>query len=236
MLHLTKRLAAAAALVPPGTNIADIGTDHAYLPAALVRSGTCPAAIAADVARGPLAAARAHIEGLGLMARIDCRMSDGLTSIRPHEVDGAVFCGMGGPLIMRLLDQSPAVVATLSFLVLQPQSEAAVVRRYLYEHDWHIDAEQLVLEDGRLYELLRAVPGKEAMPSGRELDLGPCNWAGKVPLVPQLIAKLREKDERVLAGLRRSQSDQSRHIDIITHHIGELEEALCLYNSAKSQR
>lgn len=233
MIHLTPRLQAAAELVPAGTRIADIGTDHAYLPVYLCASGTCPAAIAADVAAGPLQAARSHVQGAGLMDRISCRQSDGLQGIRPGEVDGAVFCGMGGPLIERLLSASPEVTASLSFLVLQPQSSAAGLRRYLYQHDWHLTGERLVEEDGRLYELMRAVPGRERLTDDWLYDVGPCNWHSHDPLLPRLLHQLMAKDRLILQGLAQSQQDQSRRQQELSAHIQQMEDLLCQYNSVK---
>lgn len=98
MIHLTKRLQAAAGLVPEGACIADIGTDHAYLPVALCASGRCPSAIAADIAEGPLSAARSHVQGAGLASSIECRQSDGLQHIRPGEVTAPFSAVWAAPL------------------------------------------------------------------------------------------------------------------------------------------
>lgn len=164
-MQLTPRLEAAVSLIPKGSVIADIGTDHAYIPVYTCETGWCPSAIAADIVPGPLAAARAHVEGAGLQDRIDCRLGDGLTCVESGEADGAVICGMGGSLMIKILQQSYDVWQSFDFVVLQPQSDSGDLRRYLYEKDWHIEDERLVIDDGRLYELLRAVPGKaEALP------------------------------------------------------------------------
>ena len=98
--------------------------------------------------------------GAGLTDRIDCRLGDGLTCIQAGEVDGAVICGMGGPLMVKILQNSYEVWQSLHFAVLQPQSEAGILRRYLYQHGWHIEDERLVIDDGRFYEMMRAVPGQ----------------------------------------------------------------------------
>ena len=206
-MQLTPRLEAAVSLIPKGSVIADIGTDHAYIPVYTCETGWCPSAIAADIVPGPLAAARAHVEGAGLQDRIDCRLGDGLTCVESGEADGAVICGMGGSLMIKILQQSYDVWQSFDFVVLQPQSDSGDLRRYLYEKDWHIEDERLVIDDGRLYELLRAVPGKaEALPEW-QYELGPVNWQRRNPLLSRKIEILMETKGRILAGLKKSRRD-----------------------------
>lgn len=206
-MKLTDRLAAAVSLIPPGTVIADIGTDHAYIPVSVCESGRCPSAIAADIVPGPLAAAVAHVRGAGLTDRIDCRLGDGLTCLKAGEADGAVICGMGGPLMVRILRDSYDVWQSLRFVVLQPQSEAGALRRYLYEQGWHIEDERLVIDDGRLYEMMRAVPGRaEALPDWL-YDIGPVNWQRRDPLLSRKIDILMETKSHILEGLKKSRHD-----------------------------
>ncbi len=234
MIKLTKRLAAAAALVIPGGPVADIGTDHGYIPVALCESGSCPSAIAADVAPGPLSAASAHVRQAGLADRIDCRLGNGLQCLQPHEVSGVVICGMGGPLMIRILEDSPAVLEALHFMVLQPQSGAAALRRYLYEKGWHIDEEALVYEEGRLYEILRALPGEqEALPDWL-YEIGPVNWQRQEPLVLQQVAGLVDRKRRILEGLQKSAAPLAEQIAELQGEIKDWEERICQYKCSKS--
>lgn len=214
-MKLTDRLAAAVSLIPPGTVIADIGTDHAYIPVSVCESGRCPSAIAADIVPGPLAAAVAHVRGAGLTDRIDCRLGDGLTCLKAGEADGAVICGMGGPLMVRILRDSYDVWQSLRFVVLQPQSEAGALRRYLYEQGWHIEDERLVIDDGRLYEMMRAVPGRaEALPDWL-YDIGPVNWQRRDPLLSRKIDILMETKSHILEGLKKSRHDVRQRMAVI---------------------
>ena len=100
---LDERLKTVAALVRPGSRVADIGTDHGYLPVYLVKEGICPRAIAADLRSGPLESARRHVTAAGLSDRIDLRLGDGLTPIEPQEVDDMIIAGMGGETIAGIL-------------------------------------------------------------------------------------------------------------------------------------
>ena len=226
-MQLTPRLEAAVSLIPKGSVIADIGTDHAYIPVYTCETGWCPSAIAADIVPGPLAAARAHVEGAGLQDRIDCRLGDGLTCVERGEADGAVICGMGGSLMIKILQQSYDVWQSFDFVVLQPQSDSGDLRRYLYEKDWHIEDERLVIDDGRLYELLRAVPGKaEALPEW-QYELGPVNWQRRNPLLSRKIEILMETKGRILAGLKKSRRDLHVQIEAMEKELSFWRDLKC---------
>ena len=106
-MELSKRLYAVAGLVTEGASVADIGTDHGYVPIYLVESGIASKVIALDVNQGPLHRARMHIVGHGLGDRIETRLSDGLAMIRPGEVETVIASGMGGPLTIRILQEGP---------------------------------------------------------------------------------------------------------------------------------
>ena len=209
-MKLSGRLAAAASLIPNHKVIADIGTDHGYIPVYMCQEGRCPKAIAADIVPGPLQAAVTHVRQSGLADRIDCRLG---------EADGAVICGMGGPLIVSILQASPVVWQEMEFLVLQPQSDSGAVRQYLYEAGWHIEAEEMLVEDGRLYEMMRAVPGREAVPEPWLCDIGPVNWRRKHPLLVRKIESLIGKKEHIRAGWTKSRSDMSVQIQALDEEI-----------------
>ena len=233
-MKLTGRLGAVTSMIPQGAVIADIGTDHGYVPVSLCSEGICPRAIAADIVPGPLEAAKAHVRAAGLADRIDCRLGDGLTCLAPGEADGAVICGMGGPLMAGILAASPEVWKKMDFLVLQPQSDAEVVRRFLYEQGWHIDDERLVVDDGRLYEILRAVPGKRELLPDWLYVAGPVNWQKKDPLLVQKIEALIDKKERIREGWTKSRRDMAGSIRKLDESIAFWREKVWQLQSEKS--
>ncbi|MDR7867234.1 MAG: class I SAM-dependent methyltransferase [Sporomusaceae bacterium] len=200
-MKLSKRLATIAALVPPGSRLADIGTDHAYLPVYLVSEGIVPSAVAGEVNQGPFRAAGEALARVGLTDRIDLRFGDGLAVLAPGEVDTAVIAGMGGPTIVEILDARPEVTASLSCLVLQPMLGGGVVRRWLASAGWHIVAEALVEEDGRLYEVIAAAPGAAEEYEEILLDIGPLLWARRHPLLGTHVAALLAQARRVAAEM-----------------------------------
>ena len=150
-IHLTPRLAMVAAMVPQGAKLADIGTDHAYLPAALIGTGRVSGAIAADLRRGPLDRARQTVLEQGLEERVVLRLCDGLSGIRPEEADTVVIAGMGGETIAGILAAAPWTRERGTRLILQPMSSMGDLRRWLEENGYAIEREELTREGETLY-------------------------------------------------------------------------------------
>lgn len=156
-MELSKRLLAAASLLPQGYPAADVGCDHGYAAIWLAETGRCPRVIAMDVREGPLSAARRNIQNAGLEDYIETRRSDGLAALRAGEVSGLLAAGMGGTLMIRILSEGMARAQEALALVVQPQSHLRDVRRFLRENGWVIDAEDMVWEDGKFYPMCRAL-------------------------------------------------------------------------------
>lgn len=164
-MNLSKRLSCLAEMVTVGSRLADVGTDHGYVPLCLYRQGKIPAAIAMDINRGPLERAQEHIREAGVEAYIETRLSDGLAALQPGEADTVLIAGMGGNLTKRILTEGKEVLETVKELVLQPQSEIWKVRRWLRENGWKIVCENIVYDEGKYYPMFRAVKG-QAEPYG----------------------------------------------------------------------
>lgn len=233
-MKLSQRLEAVHSMLLPCKRIADIGTDHGYIPVQACISRICEAAIAADVVAGPLQAAQDHIAQANLSGRIECRLGDGLSCLRPGEVNGAVICGMGGPLIRKILAAAPDVVAGLQYVLLQPMNGTAGVRKYIYSIGWHIDDEQLIWEDRHLYEIIRAVPGWEAAPPEWLYDIGPVNWQKRPPLLAQLFDHVLAKYKKIENGQRSSRHPDTDRLALLHRQIQELEEKAWQFNYEKS--
>ena len=160
------RLSAVGELVIGGAPMADIGTDHAGLPAWLVGSGRVPRAIAIDVAEGPIAAATAGTAGL---SGIEVRRGDGLSPLRDGEVATVVIAGMGGALMRRLVDAG--VPAGVRRLVLQPNTEWTATRAWIAAHEWALEDERIVEDRGKFYVVLAVAPVAGEAPGWDEADL-----------------------------------------------------------------
>lgn len=157
--RLSKRLQAVADFVPENARLVDIGTDHAHLPIALLQEGRIKSAIAMDVVEGPLARARQNVKqcDASVQNRIVLRLSDGFCALQTNEADCAVLAGMGGDLMIRILAAKDVKALGLKTLVLEPQSEAQAVRRYLREHDLFLNDEAMVTEANKFYPVLQVV-------------------------------------------------------------------------------
>lgn len=173
MIKLSKRLQQIADFVPQGTKVADIGTDHALLPAYLVSKNISPEAIATDVHRCPLEVAKKQILDLLLTDRVSARLGNGLAPIKPGEVETVIIAGMGGATITDILNNDFEIVQSLKQLILQPNIAASLIRAWALENDWKIVDEELVHEDGKYYEIIVLEPGKMQINDQINLIVGP---------------------------------------------------------------
>lgn len=164
---LSERLQMLARMVTPGSRVADVGCDHGFLSIYLVQKGISPRVIAMDVRKGPLSAAREHIDAKRLGAYIETRISDGLQKLQPGEADSVVCAGMGGRLMVRILTEGLEKAKQMRELILQPQSELQEFRQFLRRTGFRVDEEDLVCEEGKYYFAMRTVP------EGREILLHP---------------------------------------------------------------
>jgi len=202
--RLKDRLAAVARYVPGGAKVADIGTDHAYLPVHLVESGICNKVVATDISAGPLAAAARTVNEYKLGEKIELRRGNGLEALASGEVDVITITGMGGNAIKSMLDASPEVLAEVKRLILQPMGDEGELRVWLAGHGWKIADEVLVEEDGKLYAVVVAEPGQEKTQDPLLLEIGPRLVEKRDPLLSAYLAGLENKYLAILKGLARS--------------------------------
>ena len=210
-IHLTPRLQMTADLAPEGARLADVGTDHAYLPAALILEGKIPWAIAADLRQGPLDRARATVRECGLTGRVAFRLCDGLTGIQPGEVDAVVIAGMGGETIAAILSAAPWVRTGNVPLILQPMSSFPDLRGWLQGNGFAIQEERLAREGEMLYTALLVRAGEMEPLSPAEL------WAGKnvnTPLRGAWLDRWLARTRRALGGMAQGQNVSRRRQEL----------------------
>nr|WP_288826605.1 class I SAM-dependent methyltransferase [uncultured Clostridium sp.] len=153
-MKLSKRLGVIASFVPEGSHVADVGTDHGYIPIHLVQEGIAKSAIAMDVRKGPLLRAQTHIKEAGLEDLVEVRLSDGLLKLEKNQADCVVIAGMGGELIIHILEEGRHLWDSISYWVLSPHSELYKVRKFLIEHEFSIGRETMIKEDGKYYSVM----------------------------------------------------------------------------------
>lgn len=205
-LELSPRLALIAGWVPPGAKLADVGTDHAYLPVWLTLHGRVASAIASDLRKGPLERARATGRTYGAEG-IDFRLGDGLAFIRPDEADTIVIAGMGGENIAAILAAAPWTADGRHTLLLQPQTRAEELRRFLMDHGYAITREALVCDRGTIYPVMEAGAGEMTLSLGQL-------WGGakllRDPLGDRYIIEKIIRLQGAVAGLNRSAESADR--------------------------
>ncbi len=173
---LSPRLKAAASLVRSGSFVADIGTDHAYLPIALCLEGRIRGGVASDINDGPVERGKKNIEKYGLREKLLCLRADGLDGIGSYSPEDILILGMGGELIARILGDAPWTKNADIRLCLQPMTHAEVLRGFLVQNGYEITEELTVAEDGRIYQLICAAYSGEAQSyTEAELLLGRIN-------------------------------------------------------------
>ncbi|CAM3809093.1 tRNA (adenine(22)-N(1))-methyltransferase [Mesobacillus zeae] len=165
---LSERLTAVAEYIPSGSRIADIGSDHAYLPCYAVKTGAVSFAVAGEVAKGPYLSAASQVKKEGLTKKIDVRKGDGLEVVTPGEVDCITIAGMGGALIASILENGKDKLGEVKRLILQPNVGAFAVREWLIRNKWELISERILKEDGKIYEILAAERGEPLRPYTEE--------------------------------------------------------------------
>lgn len=261
-MQISKRLEAVADMVTSGCRLVDVGTDHGYIPIFLTEAGRIPGAIAGDVNRGPLQKAVEHIREYGLEDRIETRLSDGLLAMQPGEADSIIIAGMGGPLTVRILKEGKTVADAVKELILQPQSDIKQVRKYLEDEGWQIVREEMVMEEGKYYPMMRAVQtdSYQTEPSGTEktaeserlemecaaaketsrkmsdaqLRYGPLLIERRHPVLKEFLLRERSLNERILEALDGQSKEGSleRRREVM-QELAIIEEVLAVYDPAK---
>lgn len=224
-MQLSQRLSSVASMVTAGNCLADVGTDHGYVPIYLYERNVIPRAIAMDVNKGPLERATLHIAESGMKEAIETRLSDGLAALKPGEADSVVIAGMGGPLIIRILSAYPEVTASLKELILQPQSEIPEVRMWLYEQGYEIVEEHMVFEDGKYYPMFKAVKNPEAEKlTDLEYKYGKISVLGEPEVLRAYLVREIANKQTILKKLNEENTEKSRNrIEQIAAILTELE-------------
>lgn len=155
-VQLSKRMKFVADFITPGNILADIGTDHGFIPIHMVLEGKIDKAYALDINKGPLARADEHIKEYGLSEKIETRLSDGLHKLNANEAQTVLIAGMGGSLIIKILSEGEHALEGVNELVLSPHTEADLVREFLGKSDFIIDREGMVYDAEKYYVVIGA--------------------------------------------------------------------------------
>lgn len=221
MIHLSDRLSMIADCIDPDETVADIGTDHGLLPIFLWQRDHGKTLILTDINEGPLKIAEANSEQFAPDMESSLRRGDGLTIIKPHEVDVAVIAGIGGLLMRKILSSDLAKTRTISKYILQPRNAQEQVRKWLFENSFLITDEYLVREGNFLCEIIVArpkVPSKDAgftkvemkqKEEDLEFEISPLLFQKKDPLLAELLHRRINIEKQIYAQIESHGSEKS---------------------------
>lgn len=200
-MHLTPRLRTILSLVPEGARLADIGTDHALIPVALLRRGKIPFAIASDIGQGPLESAERTARQFDVLENLSLRLGAGLRTVQPEEVDTIVIAGMGGETMIEILQADSWALRRDYLLLLQAMTGQAELRQYLLSQGARVEKEIVCREGRRTYTVMAVRGGQEPI----ERPLSACCVSEALcrdPLAQPYLRERLAREERICAALR----------------------------------
>ncbi|SBO17831.1 tRNA (adenine(22)-N(1))-methyltransferase [Carnobacterium divergens] len=228
--QLSMRLAKAAAYVPKKARLADIGSDHAYLPCALTLNHQIDFAIAGEVVIGPFQTAKEQVERLKLTNTIDVRLGNGLDVLTLEDkITAITICGMGGSLIASILENGiqKKQLSGKERLILQPNIGEYTLRNWLMNHSYKIIAEELIEEDQKKYEIIIAEKSEQVQTyTDQELKYGVFLKNTPSTIFIDKWQSELEKKQTILASLKKSSTDQSKKIQQVEREMKEIEELI----------
>lgn len=210
MIRISDRLRIVAHMCDKGAVVADIGTDHGYLPIYLVQEGIARSAIAMDLRKGPLDKAKKHICDNCLEDRIQTRLSDGLEKLSKNEADIITICGMGGRLIADIVTKGKDVITQNTILVVSPQSEVGEFRHFLVSQGFEIEDEQMLKEDGKYYFIIKCRKSEESVCSEFSETQYQYGWKlldSKDKTLYEYLIKEKETNEGISNSIKKDESN-----------------------------
>lgn len=228
--QLSKRLQKVADYLPEGANFADIGSDHAYLPCYVCLKDPTARAIAGEVNQGPLDSAKEEVFSHQLQDRIETRLGNGLAILDEKEVDQITIAGMGGPLIRDILNDGKSKLATVQRIIVQPNIDARSIRQWFLEYGYELIAEDILEENGHIYEVLVAEKGEPTKPYSmnreKELWLGPYLMKENNRVFQKKWYEELKKKNYILDEMKKAKTVDPRKVKQLDQEIGWLKEVL----------
>lgn len=226
-MKLSERLMSIANFVPKNSIVADIGTDHGYIPAYLIENKISKKVIGTDISKGSLDKIIEYIKELRFEDKIDTRLGDGLEVIKPYEVDTVIIAGMGGLLIRDILENHRKVSDSIIDFILQPMVAQKELREYLIENNFEIIGEELVKEENKYYEIIHARKGKSLIEKEVYYEISPILIRNKHPLLKEFVENKIGAANKILTEIEGLQTEKSkeRYLEL-TNAVKEYREVL----------
>lgn len=201
-----------AEMVTRGSRVADIGTDHGFLPIWLLQTDRVPYAIAMDVGKGPLEQAKANMQKAGVEERMELRRSDGLSALKHGEADSIVISGMGGILIRTILEQGEELAREAAELILSPQSDIPLLRTYLRTSGFRITDEDMTADSGKYYVVIKAVFRPDYADADKsqtyEDEYGPVLLKKRPPAFLSMLRTQKETNDKIIQMMELAEKNE----------------------------
>ncbi len=232
-MKLSNRLEMVVSFVKPGESAADVGTDHGHVPVELVRRGIVKRAYAMDVRKGPLSKAEENIAAARMKDKIETRLSDGVQKLSAGEAESVIIAGMGGELVIHIMEAGRHVWETVEQWVLSPHSEIYKVREWLGKHGFVIVKEDMVYEEGKFYTVLDVRKSVEERGADSQTGQNSIEKTFRYGTYlrkqknPVFIEFLKDEEEKLLS-LRENLEKQAAHSERAKESLKEVEDKLAL--------
>ena len=203
-MRLSKRLKLIADKVPSCDTLADIGSDHAYVPIYLIENNICKKALATDIKDGPNLVAQKNIKKFDMEKRIEILKGSGLKPIKEKEVEIIIIAGLGGVQITEILENDFEKAKKSRLIILQPMNYTELVRKWLNSNGFKICDEELIKEDNKLYVVISVVyTGKNRTFDEFDFYIGRSLIEKNDPLLLEYIKRNIKKVEKILTGMQK---------------------------------
>lgn len=223
LTKLSHRLERVGSYVPVGARLLDVGSDHAYLPIALLQAGKITSAIAGEVVQGPYQSAVKNVADNGLADQIQVRLANGLAAFEEaDQISAITIAGMGGRLIADILAAGQAKLSTVQRLILQPNNREDELREWLVANGFHIIAEEILEEAGKTYEILVAEAGQQDL-TDQELRFGPYLLREQSPV---FLAKWQKELDKLSSALEQVPEQNQADRAVLEGKIQDIKEVL----------
>lgn len=197
-------------MVNKSNSVADIGTDHAYVPVYLILNNLASRAIAMDINKGPLNRADENIKKFNLSDKIETRISDGLKELKNGEADTVIIAGMGGILINNILENDKDRLSSVKNYVLQPMTAVYETRKYLALNGFKITDERLAKEDEKIYTIISATRGKTNIKNEIDYYIGEKLIANKDENLPELLDGKIYEYEKAIKSMKNTKNTETK--------------------------
>ena len=239
-MKLSNRLEMVVSFVKPGESAADVGTDHGHVPVELVRRGIVKRALAMDVRKGPLSKAEENIAAARMKEKIETRLSDGVCKLRAGEAETVIIAGMGGELVIHIMEDGRHVWDTVDQWVLSPHSEIYKVREWLEKNGFAIVKEDMLFEEGKYYTVLDVRKEQDAnavfsevkeKEAEKKYRYGTCLRSGNHPV---FAAYLKDEEEKLLS-LKANLEKQAVHSERARESLRDVEEKISMNREVQNE-